>query len=82
MKQSKQKNRGIDYRTEQVVMLIRLELYNRAVCCGSKVIQQHMKELQETTIPSLRTIDRILARHCLTHRRTGFYPGDEGSELC
>ena len=27
--------------------------------------------------PSLRTIDRILARQGLTHGHTGFYPGEE-----
>ncbi len=82
MKHNKQKNRFIDYRTEEIVKLIRLELYNREVCCGARAIQQQMKELHETTIPSLRTIDRILAQNCLTHARTGYYPGDEGSELC
>jgi putative transposase len=77
MQQNKQKHERTNNRTEQVVTLIRLELYNREVCCGARAIQCHMQELQETTIPSLRTIERILARHGLTHRRTGFYPGEE-----
>lgn len=77
MNQSKQKNRGIDYRTEQVVIILRLELYNSGVCCGARAIQQYMKELNETTIPSLRTIGRILAGNGLTYGRTGFYPGEE-----
>ena len=77
MQQNKQKHERTNNRTEQVVTFIRLHLYNRGVCCGARAIQRHMHELDETTIPSLRTIGRILARHGLTHGRTGFYPGEE-----
>ena len=77
MQQNKHKHERTNNRTEQVVTFIRLHLYNRGVCCGARAIQQHMHELDETTIPSLRTIGRILARHGLTHGRTSFYPGEE-----
>lgn len=76
MHQNKQKYTRTNNRTEQVVTLIRLELYNRGVCCGAPAIQRHMKESHEPIIPSLRTIQRILVRQCLTHGRTGFYPGE------
>ena len=71
MQQNKQKHERTNNRTAQVITLIRLHLYNRGECCGARAIQCHMKELHETTIPSLRTIQRILARHGLTHGRTG-----------
>jgi len=77
MHQNKQKHERTNNRTEQVVTFIRLHLYNRGVCCGARAIQCHMQELDEPTIPSLRTIDRILARQGLTHGHTGFYPGEE-----
>ena len=77
MKQIKQKQGRINPRTEEVVKLVRLELYNQAVCCGAQAIQRRMKELGETTIPSTRSIGRILSRHGLTHGRTGIYPGEE-----
>ena len=63
-------------RAQEVVKLIRLSLYNRGVNCGAQVIRQHMQDLGEKNIPSVRTIGRILSRHGLTHGRTGFYPGD------
>ena len=81
MHQNKQKYTRTNNRTEQVVTLIRLYLYNRGECCGARAIQRHMKELDETTIPSLRTIERLLARHGLTHGRTGFYPGQEDDDF-
>ena len=77
MHQNKLKHERTSNRTEQVVTFIRLHLYNRGVCCGARAIQRHMQELDEPIIPSLRTIERILARHGLTHGRTGFYPGEE-----
>ena len=63
-------------RTLEVVKLIRLSLYNKGVSCGAKAIRQHMQELGEKHIPSVRTIGRILSRYGLTHGRTGLYPGD------
>ena len=77
MQQNKHKHERSNNITKQVVTFIRLHLYNRGVCCGARAIQRYMHEQNEPTIPSLRTIDRILARNCLTHGRTGFYPGEE-----
>jgi hypothetical protein len=77
MQQNKHKHERSNNITEQVVTLIRLHLYNRGVCCGARAIQRHMQEQHEPTIPSLRTIGRILARQGLTHGRTGIYPGEE-----
>ena len=65
-----------DQRTQEVVTLIRLSLYNQGVNCGARVIRQHMQDLGEKHIPSVRTISRILSHHGLTHGRTGLYPGD------
>lgn len=62
---------------EEIIIMKRLELYNRGECCGAKAIK---KELEEEYLidlaPSERTIGRILSKHCLTHRRTGFYEED------
>jgi ATP adenylyltransferase/5',5'''-P-1,P-4-tetraphosphate phosphorylase II len=77
MHQNQHKYTRTNNRTEQVVTLIRLHLYNSGEFCGARAIQRHMQELQEPTIPSLSTIQRILVRQCLTHGRTGFYPGEE-----
>ena len=65
------------YRTpgeiEEIVKLIRLELYNQDLFCGAQAIRWRMEELEVMPLPSVRTINRILARHELTHRRTGRY---------
>jgi transposase InsO family protein len=58
---------------EEIVKLVRLELYNRGEFCGAQAIQWRLEELQVSPLPSLRTIGRILRRHELTHRRTGRY---------
>ncbi len=81
MKQNKQKQRRTSHRTEEVVKLVRLQLYNQGVCCGAQAIQQPMEKLNETLIPSSRTIGRILSRHGLTHGRTGIYPGEEDRDF-
>jgi repressor of nif and glnA expression len=65
-----------DQRTQEVIRFIRLSLYNRGVNCGARVIRQHMQDLGEKHIPSVRDISRILSHHGLTHGRTGLYPGD------
>jgi hypothetical protein len=81
MKQIKQKQGRTNHRTEEVVKLVRLELYNQAVCCEAQAIQRRMEELEERVILSARTIGRILARHGLTHGRTGIYPGEEDRDF-
>ena len=76
MKENTLKQRGIGHETEEVVTFIRLHLYNRGVCCGAQAIQSSLEELNMRPLPSVRTIGRILARHGLTHGRTGLYPED------
>ena len=56
---------------EEIVIMIRLHLYNRGLPCGAKAIRQQLEDDGETSIPSLSTINRILRRNGLTHRRTG-----------
>ena len=61
---------------EQIVIMVRLNLYNRELPCGSQAIRRHLQHLQDaivTPLPSLSTINRILSRNGLTHRRTGHY---------
>jgi len=58
---------------EEIVIMIRLYLYNRDLPCGAKAIRQLMDDEGETSLPSLSTINRILRRNSLTHRRTGHY---------
>lgn len=58
---------------EEIVQFVRLSLYNHNVFYGAQAIQWEMEELGIQPLPSLRTINRILVRHDLTHRRTGRY---------
>lgn len=58
---------------EQIVKLVRLNLYNRDLFCGAQAILWEMEDLGVKPLPSIRTICRILSRNELTHRRTGKY---------
>lgn len=58
---------------EEIVKLVRLNLCNRGLRCGDKAILEELEEQCVEPLPSLRTINRILDRHGLTHRRTGHY---------
>jgi len=58
---------------EQIVTMVRLNLYNRAMFCGAQAIQWELEDLTVRPLPSLSTINRILTRNDLTHRRTGRY---------
>ena len=58
---------------EEIVKLVRLNLYNQDLFCGAQAIHWEMEELKVQPLPSIRTINRILRRHGLTHRRTGHY---------
>ena len=58
---------------EEVVKLVRLNLYNRGLFCGAQAIHWELEELCVKPLPSIRTINRILNRHGLTRRRTGKY---------
>jgi len=55
------------------VKLVRLGLYNDGVFCGAQAIRMELEDLAVDPVPSLRTINRILSREELTHRRTGRY---------
>jgi len=59
--------------TEEIVKMIRLNLYNRDVFCGAQAIRWEMEDLGIAPLPSIRTINRILNREGLSHRRTGIY---------
>ena len=48
-------------------------LYNQGLFCGAQAILWELEEQRIQPLPSLRTINRILSRHDLTHRRTGRY---------
>lgn len=58
---------------EEIVKMVRLSLYNRGNFCGAQAIHWELEDLGVTPLPSIRTINRILSRHELTHRRTGKY---------
>jgi putative transposase len=58
---------------EEIVKLVRLNLYNQDLFCGAQAISWEMEELGVQPLPSMRTINRILNRQGLTHRRTGRY---------
>jgi transposase InsO family protein len=55
---------------EEIIKMVRLNLYNRDLFCGAQAIQWEMEELGVKPLPSIRTINRILTRNDLTHRRT------------
>lgn len=57
----------------EVVKLTRLSLYNQGVFCGAQAIRWELQALDFAPLPSLRTINGILVREDLTHRRTGRY---------
>lgn len=58
---------------EEIVVMVRLSLYNRGLFCGAQAIAWELDDLLVRPLPSLRTINRILARNELTRRRTGRY---------
>ncbi len=71
-------NQGLDteYTREEIqeiVKMIRLELYNKGLFCGAKAIKNKMETDDIEPAPSESTIGRILSRSGLTHGRTGFY---------
>lgn len=57
----------------EIVKMVRLNLYNRDVFCGAQAIRWEIEDLGVKPMPSIRTINRILSREGLTHRRTGIY---------
>ena len=65
---------------EQIVVMERLNLYNRGLPCGAQAIRWKLHREGIEPLPSLSTIGRILSRNYLTHRRTGYYPEDYDGE--
>lgn len=61
---------------EEIVVMERLSLYNNLRPCGAVALRRHLKNLGLEQLPSVRTIGRILSKHCLTNCRTGYYPED------
>jgi hypothetical protein len=64
-----------------IIIFFRLSLYNQAKPCGAKAIHQKMQSARITPLPSIGSIHRILVREYLTHRRTGYYPGEHENHL-
>lgn len=58
---------------EEIVIMIRLHLYNRGLPCGAKAIRQQLQDDGQAPIPSVSKINRILRQNSLTHGRTGHY---------
>jgi hypothetical protein len=62
---------------EDIVAMVRLELYNRELPCGPEAIRKKMDEAyQILPLPSKTTISKILSQRCLSHQRTGWYEED------
>jgi hypothetical protein len=63
---------------EQIVVMTRLNLYNRGLPCGASALRRHLREQDSIRpTPSVRRIGQWLRRHGLTHARTGCYEGEE-----
>jgi len=60
-------------RVEAAVESVRRELYNEGLLYGAQNIRWRLEELELRPLPSVRTINRTLARRGLTHRRTRRY---------
>ncbi len=58
---------------EEIVKMVRLSLYNQDLFCGAQAILWELEDLGVKPLPSVRTINRILSKNGLTHRRTGKY---------
>ena len=59
---------------EELVVMVRLHLYNQGAPCGARALRQRLdRHYSFTPLPSESTINRILSRQCLTHKRTGSY---------
>ena len=68
---------------EQIVVMVRLELYNQGLPCGPKAIRRRLNkhEVLKPLLPSERAIARILTRNGLTHGRTGWYKGEKTKDM-
>lgn len=76
--------RQVSWEIVEAIKLARLHLYNQGLFCGAQAITWEMEDLGVSPLPSLRTINRILHREDLTHRRTGRYEpkGKKYPQLC
>ena len=61
---------------EEVIAMIRLNLYNHGLSCGPKEIRKILIEYHLRPLLSERSISRVLVQKGLTHKRTGWYPED------
>ena len=59
---------------EEIVAMVRLNLYNWDRTHGANAILQEMESVGVRPLPSTRCIARILTRLGFTHGRTGHYP--------
>lgn len=67
---------------EEIVIMVRLELYLRGLTCGPKVLRKRIDEHEHVRpLPSERTLACILSRNGLPHRRTGWYKEEIGRPL-
>jgi transposase InsO family protein len=72
-RQPKHHPRKISTEVEQTIKMVRLHLYNQDLFFGAQAILWELQDLGIKPLPSMRTINRILAREGLTHKRTGAY---------
>jgi len=61
---------------EAAIVLERLSLYNHGKPCGAVALRSRLQCLGVVQLPSVSTINRILAKNYLSNRRTGYYPED------
>ena len=67
---------------DEIVALVRLELYNRGAACGPKAVRERLDKAYDVhPLPSPRTIARILTRQGLSHGRTGFYDDEPSAPM-
>jgi transposase len=66
-------SRQLPEEVTEAVKLVRLHLYNQGLFCGAQAISWELEALQVAPLPSLRTINRIVQREGLRHRRTRRY---------
>jgi hypothetical protein len=63
---------------EEIVVMVRLERSNHSQPCGADALRKRLHAFYHLKpLPSARTNGRILARHGLTHGRTGWYSGEQ-----
>ena len=62
---------------EEIIIFVRLHLYNYDLPCGANAIRDKMYEMFVKNIPSISTIGRILKKASLTNKRTGYYKSED-----